>query len=651
MLYVMVFLILATALCATIFMQMFGGDYGDILDSSDPGNRFDTFWESFVSLIVVYTSETWTAVLYNAMSSQTGQGSIYAAIALSFYFAFGRYIMSGLYIAVVLENFELSDDYIRHYQIKDFIHRHRFKDTDRTETILLKLFRPFYYHNENKTVNIPKLPANLTAPLTQADLIELLTDLPKTKTNREELKKPTWIERKIAVLYSRIRQRIPFLQKKTSIKAAPINPFIQDADEAPEDYDIIAAEENREAIRESTPVVSSLFLFSNRSRVRYWCKRLVGSSDDGQAEKQNLFNWIVMACVLVSILMVILDEPSTRLTRRDTVRQASYDTIEIALSVIFLLELAIRIIADGFLLTPNAYMRNHWNQLDICVILLNIITIFMGSEEAPRGLSTFRSLRILRLIRYFNGVRDIFVSLFYAFPLMLDALIFTFLVLIPFAVYGVNIFGGLMWLCNDDSVLTRGECIGEFYYDISSDDDVEVNMWIPRVWQNPENGFYSYDNFPSALQHLFSLTSTEGWVDSLFSAMSTPTDPDYQPQFNWGPKAVYHSIFYIVFMIISQGTIQLFVGVIIEKFKERSGITTLTTAQRQYCDLQRLLANVKPTIKVTEPTTRIGKICHDLVIEKHGKFNRLMMSVICLNIIAISSEFKNEPMWLKQSQG
>lgn len=198
----MVFLVLATALCATVFMQMFGGDYGD------------TFWESFVSLIVVYTSETWTAVLYNAMASQTGQGSIYAAIALSFYFAFDRYIMSGLCIAVVLENFELSDDYIRHYQIKDFIHRHRFKDTDRTETILLKLFRPFYYHNENNTVQIPKLPANLTAPLTQADLIELLTDLPKTKTNREELKTPTWIERKIAVLYSRIRQRIPFLQKK-----------------------------------------------------------------------------------------------------------------------------------------------------------------------------------------------------------------------------------------------------------------------------------------------------------------------------------------------------------------------------------------------------------------------------------------------------
>lgn len=425
---------------------------------------------------------------------------------------------------------------------------------------------------------------------------------------------------------------------------------MQDTEEIPEDYDMIAAEENREALKESTPVVNSLFLFSNRSRFRYYCKKLVGSSNDGQAEKHNLFNWMVMACVLVSILMVILDEPSTRLIRKDTSKQDIYDTIEVVLSVVFIVEVSIRIVADGFLLTPNAYLRNHWNQLDLCVILLNIVTIFMSSEEAPRGLSTFRSLRILRLIRYFNGVRDIFVALFYAFPLMFDALIFTFLVLVPFAVYGVNIFGGLMWLCNDESIGSRGDCIGEFALNVSSDDGVDVDIWIPRVWQNPQNGFISFDNFPLALQHLFSLTSTEGWVDSMFSAMSTPHEPDLQPAFSWYSSAAYHGIFYIIFMIISQGTMQLFVGVIIEKFKERNGITTLTTAQRKYMDLQRLLSNVKPTIKVFRPESKLRQICYDMVIAKHGKFNRLMMCVICLNIVAIASEFQNEPHWLEELQ-
>ncbi|KAG1240354.1 hypothetical protein G6F68_017744 [Rhizopus microsporus] len=118
-----------------------------------------------------------------------------------------------------------------------------------------------------------------------------------------------------------------------------------------------------------------------------------------------------------------------------------------------------------------------------------------------------------------------------------------------------------MWLCNDDSVLSRGECIGEFVSNLSDNDDSPLNVLIPRVWQNPQNNFYSYDNFQSALQHLFSLTSTEGGVDSMFSAMSTPSEPDIQPNFDWNSSTVYHGLFYIIFMIMSQGTIQLFVGV------------------------------------------------------------------------------------------
>lgn len=155
------------------------------------------------------------------MASQPGQGSIYAAAAISLYFAFGRYIMSGLYIAVVLENFELDDDYIRHYQIKDFIHRHRYKDKDRTETILLKLFRPIYYFNETKSVQVSKLPTNLTAGLTKSDLNALLTDLPKYQET-PDLDYPSWIEKKCSRLYLTIKKRIPFLRKKTSIKATPM---------------------------------------------------------------------------------------------------------------------------------------------------------------------------------------------------------------------------------------------------------------------------------------------------------------------------------------------------------------------------------------------------------------------------------------------
>jgi hypothetical protein len=79
--------------------------------------------------------------------------------------------------------------------------------------------------------------------------------------------------------------------------------------------------------------------------------------------------------------------------------------------------------------------------------------------------------------------------------------------------------------------------------------------------------------------------------------------------------------------------------VIIEKFKQRSGITTLTFAQRQYVDLQRQLAELKPTIKVFRPegtqlSTRIRAWCYDLVggNQRNSLFNRWMMIMVVLNM-------------------
>lgn len=72
--------------------------------------------------------------------------------------------------------------------------------------------------------------------------------------------------------------------------------------------------------------------------------------------------------------------------------------------------------------------------------------------------------------------------------------------------------------------------------------------------------------------------------------------------------------------------------VIIEKFKQRAGITTMTTTQRQYADLRRQLAEIKPTPKVYRPNTRIRRWCYDLVANKRGAFTKVMMGIIILNI-------------------
>ena len=77
----------------------------------------------------------------------------------------------------------------------------------------------------------------------------------------------------------------------------------------------------------------------------------------------------------------------------------------------------------------------------------------------------------------------------------------------------------------------------------------------------------------------------------------------------------------------------------------------MTTGQRQYADLQRQLAEIKPTPKAQRPKSKICSFCYGLVADKRGPFNKLMMTIVILNICVIATEFQNEPTWLTKMQG
>ncbi|KAG2183342.1 hypothetical protein INT43_006347, partial [Umbelopsis isabellina] len=418
-------------------------------------------------------------------------------------------------------------------------------------------------------------------------------------------------------------------------------------EETTDDYEVVVADENRNAKQDHIPALPSLLFFSPNNRFRRWCKQVVGSSSGNEAERKSLFNWFIMACVLASIFIVVLDEPAARKLQQYIIDPETYDIIDYTLTAIFVLEIILRIIADGLIMIPDSYLRDPWNQLDFCVVILNVATVFGGTSQVPRALRTVRSFRILRLMRYFPGVRHIFADLLHGFPLMVDALLLTLLVLIPFCIYAVNIFGGKFYLCNDGSVGGLSECTAEYLTQIG-DDPSSPSILIPRVWANPYG--YDFDTFPDALLHLFDLTSTEGWILTLFSAMSMPSEADVQPQFDWNASTVYNCLYFIVFMVVAHGTVQLFVGVILENFKQRNGISTLTVPQRQYADLLRQLAQIKPARKQTQPSNPIRAFCYKLVGNKRGLFHKIMIGLVMLNIVIIATEYEGEPTVLSQLQ-
>ena len=86
---------------------------------------------------------------------------------------------------------------------------------------------------------------------------------------------------------------------------------------------------------------------------------------------------------------------------------------------IFTVEMCTKIVAMGFVLHPDSYLRNAWNIMDFIVVVSGFLPMLMPkSEEETHGkqsgldLSTLRTFRVLRPLKLVSGVpSEHFISL------------------------------------------------------------------------------------------------------------------------------------------------------------------------------------------------------------------------------------------------
>jgi hypothetical protein len=154
---------------------------------------------------------------------------------------------------------------------------------------------------------------------------------------------------------------------------------------------------------------------------------------------------------------------------------------------------------------------------------------------------------VLRLITLIEKMRTTFQSLVISGALrILDAAVLAVLYMVPFAVWGLNIFAGRMNLCNDTSVGGLSDCVGE-YNNTAIPDSGAFPFPVPRVWTNPSpSTSFSFDSFRASLLILFEIVSFEGWVDVMGVAMSI-TQPGQQPQAN---AAAFNAFFFIIYTLL-----------------------------------------------------------------------------------------------------
>ena len=299
----------------------------------------------------------------------------------------------------------------------------------------------------------------------------------------------------------------------------------------------------------------TFWIFSQKSKVRQLCQRIVQPANGERIFglphsllAHSLFQLLLLLAVIGGIVVEAIATPVYRRNfygDHGYIRGAWFDIAEAALGITFFIEFVIKLIADGFVFTPNAYLRSIWNVLDF-LILIGLLVNFTTGLVFIGGLSrltrSLKALRALRLITLIDKMRKTFQSLIFSGAIrILDAALLAILYMIPYAVWGLNIFAGLLNECNDGNASGLADCNDEYVNTIYGD---SFGFPVPRVWSNPApSTTFSFDSFRSSLLILFEIVSLEGWVDVMGVATSA-TGINLQPQTNASQA---NAIFFLIY--------------------------------------------------------------------------------------------------------
>ncbi|KAL1923072.1 uncharacterized protein VTP21DRAFT_9448 [Calcarisporiella thermophila] len=666
-------------------MQLFGGLI-EPMENGEPKIPFQTFDQSFVALFIIFSGENWVDFLYDAMEAQSGFQRGYTAIFFILYYFVAHHIVLSLFVAIVLENLDLEDDEKLSQQVEQYFNKKKIQQEDEGYSKRKYWYIGFlkFLPRNQRLLRVKSLPQDMVPDLSKGHFYKFMVG---EKDETEEKRKGgleflfTWFNKLFKRTKSEIttvslngkddeeevrqgsqhspRHRFSQWWRHSQVDGKLNDKMLKKQDTFRSNHD--TEQEQKQSLRHILEdELRELFPNYNNSwgilppnhPFRKFCQRIVGSSTDKSVEKRSIFNWFIMACVLASVVLVVVNDPATRMRASDRDKDVLKYT-ELSLQLIFTLEIFIRVTADGLLFTPSSYLSNGWNRLDFVVVLLGYVGMFLESTSTnfDRVLSASKAMRILRLIRYFPRVRAMFYDIFLALPRIIDATLLSIFMIVPFALYGVNLFAGKFASCNDPGINFEVDCTGEFFANTQQYGVLNASgaaeILIPRVWSNPIS--YNFDNFPSAMLALFEMAALEGWVDVMITGMQIPENIGEQPNFSWDDSKRFYFIFFIAFVFLGGiAVVQIFIGIILETFKQRSGISLLTLEQAQWRDLQRQLKLIRASSVPVRPSSPWRARCFDMITDKKGYFQHFMTGVIVLNILIMATEYEGQPEILQR---
>lgn len=599
---------------ALLGMQLFGGEFN--FETGTPAANFNTVANALLTVFQILTGEDWNEVMYNGIRSQGGieRGGMVYSIYFIILVLFGNYTLLNVFLAIAVDNLANAQEMTaaQEEEAEDLKQAQAMelekelatfradplsqsqglagKSASSYEPVRVNICPPSPQEKtlageerrrerKNKQEMTTTTDASGVKHLATGSSIESSADGGETKQDQQQQSSEKQQQSKSGAADTDLR--IMMMLDDPAYKIP--NDFMLDDEDDDDDDELDStnprgsrrtgqaggtvvgtrahlmtpnAEEDEEDDSGPKPILpySSMFIFSSTNPIRVFAHNIVNMA---------YFEPFIMTIIVASSVSLAAEDP----VLEDSDWNMVLNYFDYAFTLVFTVEMLLKVIDLGVMLHPGSYGRDFWNLLDAIVVICALIAFAFAGSSAGQNLSTIKAFRVLRVLRPLKTIKRVpklkavfdcvLTSLRNVFNILIVYILFQFI----FAVIAVQLFNGRFFYCTDEAKLTHNQCYGDaFKYE--SLDKAPVPT-IKRQWLRHN---FNYDDVLAAMLTLFTVQTGEGWPNVLQHSMdSTFEDLGSLPRFRM-EMSLFYIIFFIVFPFFF---VNIFVALIIITFQEQ----------------------------------------------------------------------------------
>jgi len=437
LLNLVVFVFLITFLTAIFAVQIFRGRFpkSDISGAS-VHITFSDIYNSFIGMYQVLSSENWTILMYNSTAFEfTLHASWIGATFFVLWFILANFLVLNMFIAVIQENFDITEDEKRLEQVKAFLHQKEFSGSTYGNLSLSTIFK-FGRVSERHRDPLDYGPATmdmLTKDAVVRDFLDKQLE-PADDTNADAIAKNgdstgTIKPGTLSAIWGKLRRVLHQQEPNPFYSRLKFSHAYDELDPRTMAREVVSAQDQRKRaqrqyLQEHPTYNVSLFIFQPNHPIRRFCQRIVGPGRGSQRIEGvdplkpvwYSFSAFIYAAIVAMVLLACISTPLYQKEYFELYGSSSgnwFVWTDLAFAIIFTIEATIKIVADGFFWTPNAYFRGSWGFIDGLVLItlwINVAASLLKDSTVSRAVGAFKALRALRLLNVSDSARDTFHS-------------------------------------------------------------------------------------------------------------------------------------------------------------------------------------------------------------------------------------------------